>query len=384
MNIACVSDLRPRAKRRLPKFVFDYLDGGAGSEAGVRRNERAFDELTLKPRALVNIETRELKTSLFGRDWAAPFGIAPIGLGNLIWPRAEEAIAGAAAASGIPYTLSTAANTTLERIAEIAPGNAWFQLYVSKRDEDVADIVERAERAGYDVLLLTVDVPLAARRLRDIRNNFMVPFKITPRVALELLTHPRWSLQTLAAGVPRFVNVEKYAPMVSRQSIAAYLTSEIRGRFDWDDLKKLRERWRGKLVVKGLMAAQDCARTRAMGCDGVVVSNHGGRQLDSAPATIDVLPEIRAAVGPEFPLIIDSGVRSGEHVIKALAAGANFVLVGRAMMYAVAAHGPAAAKDLIELLIDEASRCLGQIGYTDVPSLRSASPVMRTRPRSSG
>jgi (S)-mandelate dehydrogenase len=384
MNIACVSDLRPRAKRRLPKFVFDYLDGGAGSEAGVKRNERAFDELTLKPRALVNIETRELKTSLFGRDWAAPFGIAPIGLGNLIWPRAEEAIASAAAAAGIPYTLSTAANTTLERIAEIAPGNAWFQLYVSKRDEDVADIVDRAERAGYDVLLLTVDVPLAARRLRDIRNNFMVPFKITPRVALELLTHPRWSLQTLAAGVPRFVNVEKYAPMVNRQSIAAYLTSEIRGRFDWDDLKKLRERWRGKLVVKGLMAAQDCARARAMGCNGVVVSNHGGRQLDSAPATIDVLPEIRAAVGPEFPLMIDSGVRSGEHVIKALAAGADFVLVGRAMMYAVAAHGPAAAKDLIELLIDEASRCLGQIGYTDMPSLRSASPVMRTRPRSGG
>src|SRR6266851_139323 len=192
----------------------------------------------------------------FGRRWAAPFGIAPIGLGNLIWPRAEEAIARAAAAADIPYTLSTAANTKLERIAEIAPGHAWFQLYVSKRDEDVADIVERAERAGYDVLLLTVDVPLAARRLRDIRNNFMVPFKITPRVALELITHPRWSIETVSAGVPRFVNVEQYAPMVNRQSIAAYLTSEIRGRFDWEDLKKLRARWRRRLVVKGVMTAE--------------------------------------------------------------------------------------------------------------------------------
>src|SRR2546428_822878 len=279
MNIACVSDLRPRAKRRLPQFVFDYLDGGAGSETGVRRNERAFDELMLKPRALVNIESRDLSTSLFGRRWAAPFGIAPIGLGNLIWPRAEEAIARAAAAADIPYTLSTAANTRLERIAEIAPGHAWFQLYVSKRDEDVADIVERVERAGYDVLLLTVDVPLAARRLRDIRNNFIVPFKITPRVALELLTHPRWSIETVSAGVPRFVNVEQYAPMVNRQSIAAYLTSEIRGRFDWEDLKKLRARWRRRLVVKGVMTAEDSVRVRDLGCDGIVVSNHGGRRL---------------------------------------------------------------------------------------------------------
>src|SRR5436309_14924257 len=260
MSIACVSDLRPRAKRRLPKFVFDYLDGGAGSETGVRRNERAFDELMLKPRALVNIESRDVSTSLFGKRWAAPFGVAPIGLGNLICPRAEEAIARAAAAADIPYTLSTAANTKLERIAEIAPGNAWFQLYVSRRDEDVADIVERAERAGYDVLVLTVDVPLAARRLRDLRNDFVVPFKITPRVALELLTHPRWSLETLSAGVPRFVNVELYAPMVNRQSIAAYLTSEIRGLFDWDDLKRLRERWRGRLVVNAVLCTEDVVR----------------------------------------------------------------------------------------------------------------------------
>ena len=376
MNMISVSELRSVAKRKLPKFVFDYLDGGAGSEAGVRRNEEAFNKLILKPRALVNIERRDLSTELFGRRWAAPFGIAPIGLGNLICPRGEEAIARAAVAADIPYTLSTAANTKLERIAEVAPGHAWFQLYVSKRDEDVADIVDRAERAGYDVLVLTVDVPLAARRLRDIRNSFMVPFKITPRVALELLLHPRWSLETLSAGVPRFVNVEQYAPMVNRQSIAAYLTSEIRGRFDWEDLKKLRARWRGRLVVKGIMSAQDAVRARDLGCDAVVVSNHGGRQLDSAPATLDVLPEIRTAVGPEFPLIIDGGVRSGEHVVKALAAGADFVFVGRAMMYAVAAYGPAAAKELITLLIDESTRCLGQLGYTDIASLKRSSPVM--------
>jgi (S)-mandelate dehydrogenase len=377
MQLACVSDLRSRAKRRLPDFVFDYLDGGAGSEAGVRRNEQAFNDLLLNPRALVNVETRDLSTPLFGRTWAAPFGVAPVGLGNLIWPGADEAIARAAVAANLPYTLSTAATTSLERIAEIAPEHAWFQLYVAKRDADVADLVDRADQAGYDVLLVTVDVPVPARRLRDIRNQFTVPFRITPGVALALLTHPSWSMATLRAGVPRFANVERYADVVDRRSIAAYLSAEIRGRFDWDDLKRLRDRWPRRFVVKGLMTAEDGVRARDLGCDGIVVSNHGGRQLDSAPATLDVLPNIRAAVGPDFVLILDSGVRSGEHVVKAVAAGADFVLIGRAMMYALAAHGTAAAEPLFALMIDEVSRCLGQIGYPDLSSLKAHAPFVR-------
>ena len=377
MQLACVSDLRSRAKRRLPHFVFDYLDGGAGSEAGVRRNEQAFNDLLLNMRTLVNVETRDLSTRLFGRTWAAPFGVAPVGLGNLIWPGADEAIARAAVATNLPYTLSTAATTSLERIAEIAPQHAWFQLYVAKRDADVADLVNRAEQAGYDVLLVTVDVPLPARRLRDIRNHFTVPFRITPGVALALLTHPSWSLATLRAGVPRFVNVERYADVFDRRSIAAYLSAEIRGRFDWDDLKRLRDRWPRRFLVKGLMTAEDAVQARDLGCDGIVVSNHGGRQLDSAPATLDVLPDIRAAVGPDFVLILDSGIRSGEHVVKALAAGADFVLIGRAMMYALAAHGTAAAEPLFALMIDEASRCLGQMGYPDVASLKAHAPFVR-------
>jgi (S)-mandelate dehydrogenase len=377
MQLACVSDLRLRAKRRLPHFVFDYLDGGAGSEAGVRRNEQAFNDLLLNMRALVNVETRDLSTRLFGRIWAAPFGVAPVGLGNLIWPGADEAVARAAVATNLPYTLSTAATTSLERIAEIAPQHAWFQLYIAKRDADVADLVNRAEQAGYEVLLVTVDVPVPARRLRDIRNHFTVPFRITPGVALALLTHPSWSLATLRAGVPRFANVERYADVFDRRSIAAYLSAEIRGRFDWDDLKRLRDRWPRRFVVKGLMTAEDAVRARDLGCDGIVVSNHGGRQLDSAPATLDVLPDIRAAVGSDFVLVLDSGVRSGEHVVKALAAGADFVLIGRTVMYALAAYGTAAAEPLFALMIDEASRCLGQIGYPDVASLKAHAPFVR-------
>jgi isopentenyl diphosphate isomerase/L-lactate dehydrogenase-like FMN-dependent dehydrogenase len=377
MTMICVSDLRARAQRRLPRFAFDYLDGGAGCEAGVRRNEQAFDDLLLVPRAGVDIGTRRLATSLFGRRWAAPFGIAPIGLGNLIWPGAEEAIADACRRADIPCAISTAATTSLERIVEIAPEHAWFQLYVSRRDEHVVDLMARADRAGCDVLLVTVDVPLAARRLRDIRNRFVMPFRITPGVALELLKHPAWSLATARAGPPRFANVEKYANVGEHRTLASYLTSEMRAGISWDEIKRLRDRWKRRFVVKGLMSAEDCVHARELGCDGVVVSNHGGRQLDSAPATLDVMPDIRRAVGRDFPLIIDGGVRSGEHVVKAVAAGADFVLIGRAMMYAVAAHGPSGAAPLIELMTDEASRCLGQIGYVDVASVKSAAPLRR-------
>jgi isopentenyl diphosphate isomerase/L-lactate dehydrogenase-like FMN-dependent dehydrogenase len=379
MKIASIADFRPRAKRRLPKFAFDYLDGGAGSEAGVRRNEQAFEAVALRPRMLVNVERRDLSTALFGRKWSAPFGTAPIGMGNLMWPRAEEAIARAAVAAGIPYSLSTPATTSLERMAEVAGENGWFQLYVGRSEEMVADLVTRAERAGYGVMLVTVDVPVVPRRLRDIKNDFTQQFRFTPRVIYELVTHPLWSLQTLRAGLPSSVNIAPYAPSSGALTAARYMSSQVTGRFNWDDLKRLRERWKRKLVVKGLLAAEDAVRARELGCDGVVVSNHGGRQLASLPATIDVLPEIRAAVGPSFPLLLDSGVRSGEHIVKALASGADFVLIGRAMMYAVAGLGLKGPKIAIDLLIAELTNALGQIGYTDIASLKAAAPVIRRR-----
>lgn len=379
MIFASVSDFRAGAERRMPRFAFDYLDGGAGDEIGIRRNIEAFDALRLKPRMLVNIEHRDLSTTFLGRKWNAPFGTAPIGVGNLLWPRAEETIAAAALAANIPYTISTPACTTLERIREIAGDNSWFQLYVGRADEMVQGLVDRADEAGYDVLLVTVDVPVPPRRLRDIRNNFTMPFAWTPWVIYELLTHPTWSLQTLAAGRPRFANMERYAPTGGAQPIARYMSSQVTGRFDWDELKKLRDRWKRKLVPKGLLSAEDALKAKEMGCDGVVVSNHGGRQLGSLPASIEVLPEIRAAVGPGFPLILDSGIRSGEHIIKALASGADFVLIGRAMMYAVAALGRDGPKAAIELLTAEMLQAMGQIGYTDIASLKAAAPVIPPR-----
>jgi len=377
MTIASVWDFRTRAKRRMPRFAFDYLDGGAGDESGIRRNIEALDAIKLKPRMLVNIENRDLSTTLFGRKWNMPFGTAPIGAGNLLWPCAEETIARAALAANIPYTISTPACTTLEDIRKIAGENAWFQLYVGRAEEMVQGLVSRAEEAGYDVMLVTVDVPIPPRRLRDIRNKFTMPFAWTPWVIWQLLTHPEWSIRTAIAGRPRFANMERYAPAQTAQPLARYMSSQVTGRFDWAELKKLRDRWKGKLVPKGLLTAEDALMAKEIGCDGVVVSNHGGRQLASLPSSIEMLPEIRAAVGPGFPLILDSGIRSGEHIVKALASGADFVLIGRAMMYAVAGLGAAGPKTAIELLSAEMLNTMGQIGYTDIDSLKKRPPVMR-------
>jgi isopentenyl diphosphate isomerase/L-lactate dehydrogenase-like FMN-dependent dehydrogenase len=199
----------------------------------------------------------------------------------------------------------------------------------------------------------------------------------TPRVIYELLTHPAWTLHTALAGRPRFANMEQYAPTGGAQPIARYMSSQVTGRFDWDELKKLRDRWKGKLVPKGLLTVEDVMRAKDLGCDAVVVSNHGGRQLGSLPASIDVLPEIRAAVGPGFPLILDSGIRSGEHIVKALASGADFVLLGRAMIYAVAALGRTGAKELIDLMTLEMLNTLGQIGYRNIAELKAAAPIIR-------
>jgi isopentenyl diphosphate isomerase/L-lactate dehydrogenase-like FMN-dependent dehydrogenase len=376
-TIASVSDFRTLARRRIPRFAFDYLDGGAGDEIGVRRNIEAFDALQLMPRMLVNVEKLELSTTLFGRNWNMPFGTAPIGVGNLMWPRAEATIAQAALAANIPYTISTPACTSLEDIREIAGENAWFQLYVGRAEAMVEGLVERAQAAGYDVMLVTVDVPVPPRRLRDIRNHFTMPFAWSPWVIWQLAIHPEWSIRTAIAGRPRFANMERYAPMQGVQPLARYMSSQVTGRFDWDALKKLRDRWRGKLVPKGLLSVEDCVKAKAIGCDGIVVSNHGGRQLGSLPASIDVIGEIRAAVGKEFPLILDSGIRSGEHIVKALASGADFCLIGRAMIYAIAGLGAKGPTTVLDLLRDEMLQTLGQIGYPTIAELKAAAPVRR-------
>ena len=382
MQAHCIDDLRKAAQRRVPKIVFDYVAGGAGHDTGVRENVDAFDRIRLVPRALVDITKIDLSRELFGRRWGLPFGFAPVGFANLVWPGTDEALARAAAAANIPYTLSTAGCTPMERIAQVAPENVWYQQYVLTDDRLNDDLLARADAAGYGALLVTVDVPVNGRRLRNLRNGFSLPLKNTPKLALDLALHPQWCLATARAGMPRLGNMEKYAPPGSPAlEVARIFTTQGGGRLDWSVMARIRERWSRRMVIKGISAAEDAVKAREIGVDAVMVSNHGGRELEGSIATIEALPAIRAAVGPDFPLLIDSGIRTGEHILKALAAGATFVLVGRAGMFGVGAAGPAGAQMVIDILTAEMRDVAAHLG---VVSMAQLSPAYLRYPPANG
>jgi len=364
---ACIDDLRRLAKRRVPRFAFDLLDGGAEDETNLRRNEEAFAAIRLTPRYLIDTSAIVLQTELFGKRWAMPFGMAPIGLLNVVWPGADLILAHLAGRENLPIAASAAASTTLERIAEAAEGNAWFQLYASGDAAVTQDLLRRAEAAGYEVLIVTVDVPAPGKRDRDIRNGLQIPFRITPRILLDLATHPRWSLATLAGGRPTVAN---YATLMNAgASMAEVQKRLISASFDWHDLKALRDRWKGRLVVKGILHPGDAVRCIEMGCDGLVVSNHGGRQVAFGPASIEALPAIAAAVEGRVPVLLDSGIRRGADIIRAKALGADFVLLGRAFGFAVGAGAADGAKRALDLMTMELTRALGQLGRPEFSSL---------------
>jgi len=291
-----------------------------------------------------------------------------MGLCNLAWPGTDKALAGACAQAGIPYALSTMASTDIETMATLAPRHLWFQLYVGGDAQMAASLLARALAAGVRTLVLTVDANFPARRLRDRRNGFALPLQASPRMLADLIAHPGWSLATLAAGAPGFANF-----LVSTGGrtvpIAHMLQSLAQAQIDWSTLEQARAHWPHQLIVKGVMDPQDATRIRDLGADGIVVSNHGGRQWAGVPASIDALPAIRAAVGASFPLLLDSGVRSGDDIVKALVAGADFVLLGRAFLYATAALGAGGAATAIEILRGEVDTALAQLGCDSVAAL---------------
>jgi len=336
---ASVDDLRRLARRRIPRFAFDLVDGGAESERNLRRNVEAFEEVTLTPRYMADVSEIDTRADLFGRTFAMPFGMAPIGMLNAFWPGADLILARLCARENIPYVASSAASTTLERLAEAAEGNGWFQLYVSGDAAVTESLIALAEAAQYDVMVVTADVPAAGKRDRDIRNQLAVPFRITPGVAVELMANPRWSLATLRHGKPGIAN---YADLLAgATSYADVQKTLITPAFTWDHLERLRDRWTGKLVVKGILHPQDAFRCAELGCDGIVVSNHGGRQVAFGPATVEALPGIAQALGGRIPIILDSGVRRGADMLRARALGADFTLAGRALAFGVGAGGAA-------------------------------------------
>ena len=345
-------------------MVFDYIDGAAGEETGAALNRRALSELRLRPRALVNTSARDVSVEVFGKRQGAPFGIAPMGMCNLSGPGADMALARLAARTPIPHCVSTVASTPMETIIETAQGNAWFQLYFSGDGSGAMKLVERAKAAGYETLILTVDVPEVGRRPRELRHGFAMPFRIGPSQFIDFALHPRWSLATLFAGRPQMANFDGKDFVFDR--------SESRAAADWSYFARLRDAWDGNLVVKGVLDAEDAARLKAEGADAIQVSSHGSRQLDAAPPPILMLPKIREAVGPDFPLFYDSGVRSGEDVVKACAMGADFVFLGRILQFAYAAGGEAGLAALWRVLLQEVELTLAQIGKTGFSDLGDA------------
>jgi (S)-mandelate dehydrogenase len=360
-----VADYREGARRRLPKMVFDFLEGGAEDEDGLARNLAAFRAIAFRPQRLVDVSRRAIACELFGAAVAAPIIVAPTGLNGLLWPKGDLALARAAARASIPFALSTAANASLEEIAEKAGGEIWFQLYVVHRALGER-LAARAAAAGYRTLVITVDVPVNGKRERDLRNGFSVPMRYSPRVVLDGLCHPRWTFDLLRHGMPQMANLADKG-CEDPEAQAALLRREMDASFDWESLQRLRELWPHRLLVKGILSSADAQRCYACGADGVILSNHGGRQLDQAVSAIDVLAEIAGqGAGPIF---VDGGVRRGSDVVKALALGARGVLVGRAVLYGLAAAGEEGAFAVLEILKDEMDRTLALLGCPTIAEL---------------
>lgn len=363
------ADARRIAKRRLPWMVFDYIDGAAGAETGAARGRAAFDNLELRPRILRDVSVRDLGSSVFGKDTKAPFGISPMGMCNLSGPGADMMLARLAAREQVPLGVSTVASTAMEPLIEEAEGHAWFQLYFTGDGQGTFKLVERAKAAGYQTLILTVDVPEVGRRPRELRHGFTMPFKIGPRQFLDFALHPRWSLTSLFAGKPDMANFQMPGFEFDRKA--------SRAKADFGTLERLREMWPGKLVVKGVLDPRDAVLLRNAGVDAIQVSSHGARQLESAPIPISVLPEIRAAVGPDFPLFFDTGLRSGEDVVKAYAQGADFTFLGRVLQFAIAAGGEDGLAELWRVLRDETSITLAQLGATSLERAQLSDAIRR-------
>ena len=366
----CLEDFRTESRTRLPQMMFDFIDGAAGTEYASLRNIETLNQIRLLPRVLVNVAERSLKKKFLGKKWGLPFGIAPMGMCDLAWAGTDKALAKASLQHNIPLCHSIAASSSLEVTFDRAGLNAWFQLYVGASLEKAWEHVNRAQDTGYEVLILTVDVPQVAQRIRDLRNGFKVPFRIGPRQFLDFAKHPSWVLETLLAGVPKTANFDDLNPASQYHKISnGFIREETRGKVDWKFLQQLRETWRGKLIVKGVLAPQDAVRIKEAGADAIYISNHGGRQLDSAPPAVSRLPLIREALGIEYPLLFDSGIRNGESVVKALALGADFVMLGRPFLFASGAFRERGIMRLIELLTDEISLTLAQLGCKSVEEL---------------
>lgn len=371
LKAACLEDLRALAKRQLPRMVFDYIDGGAGAELTSRRNRQALDSIVLKQDILVDVSHRSLSTHLFGEQVAMPVVIGPTGLNCAYWAHGDLCLARAAKARGIPFVMSTAATIGLDRLVEVAGPQRWFQLYMLKDRALAQALLDRVAASGFSVLELTVDTPIAGRRTRDIRNGFTLPFRWTVSNLLDTLMHPRWGLAMLRQGSPTLkLFAEAVGTLPTGKTISEVMAQQISSEFTWNDLDWLRDHWQGKLVLKGVASGRHVREARLRGIDGVVVSNHGGRQLDGCASAIECLPEVVDAAEGGCTVLIDSGFRSGTDIAKALALGADGIQLGRATLYALAAGGEAGVQQALDILAAELDQVMALCGATSIAGLR--------------
>lgn len=366
-----IEELRLVGQRRVPNFTFEYVEGGAETETALHRNLDVFKRYSFKPSTLVNTDGRNQDIRLFGKASPSPLLISPTGLNGLLHHRGDVALAKAAAAAGIPFCLSTVSNASLEDIASKAGGRLWMQLYMMNDRNIGRDIISRAEKAGYEALVFTTDANVFGRREWDLRN-YKQPGKLTLRNVLDVALHPRWINDVLIPhGIPLFENVVEYLPPEMRTvkggvvSLPGMLAPDI----SWEDLQWIRDMWPRKLILKGVLSVEDAQQAASMGCNGIILSNHGGRQLDSCVAPIEVLPEIVQAVGEKLTVLIDSGFRRGSDILKAIALGADGVMLGRPTLYGLAAGGQAGVEHALALLTDEIDRVLGQLGCRSLDEL---------------
>jgi (S)-mandelate dehydrogenase len=381
-NVVNIEDLHQMAKRRLPKIAFDFIEGGLEDERGLATNTSAFHKHRLLPRYLVDVSTRDQSKTIFGQTFSSPFGISPTGGAGLFRYHADLMLAEAARDANIPYIMSGASNDSIEAAAKIAPKNHWYQLYAARDPKINEDMIKRANDAGLGALVLTVDTPVGSKRERNIRNGFanvrgglLQALSLKPSILFEAMTHPGWVAEYFkrGGGTPMLGNWAPYAPSGSDAEQVYKFASSVRpfNAQTWRDLEQYRKLFPRGLVVKGIMSPADAQRAVDIGCDGILVSNHGGRQLDQAPGSLDVLPAIRATVGDKLTLLLDSGVRRGADILIALALGADFCFFGRPTLYGAAAAGLPGVKKAIDIFVGEIDLVMGQIGC---PSLDQLGP----------
>lgn len=364
-NLFNVEDYRRLAEKKLPRMIFDYLDGGADDEKGLQHNRDVFNRWRFVPHRLKDVSKRDISTTLWGKKWDAPFAIAPTGLNGALWPKGDLLLAKAAAKANIPFMLSTASNMSIEDVAKQSDGEKWFQLYVV-HPELAEQMVKRALNAGYTTLVITVDVGVNGNRERDLRNQFGLPMRYTPTVMYEGCTHPGWSLRFVLNGMPQLANFVS-AENTSIEMQAAIMSRQMDASFNPDSLKRIRELWPHTLLVKGITRPEDAELCIACGADGVILSNHGGRQLEYNLAPIETLAETARRI--QQPVLIDSGFRRGSDIVKAKCLGASMVLLGRATLYGLAARGEQGVNEVIRLLKEDVDRTLAQIGCASMSEL---------------